>query len=476
MKATVELDILPGTYPNALLATQSEMSVAIIAPRGLALAGLGTLTVAASTTFDAGAPSVSPVSGVALRDVNGDGRVDAVASFSVAALREAGLLSLQTTRLSVRATAVDGTVLTGVDRLFDVGVPVVVLPSPTGKEAVGTIQVLLFDKSRPGPTNRGRQLLLRVWYPAKPTPAQPTTYFLDNREAERTAITNQLPTNIHDIVQGWSIRDAGSALVGSRPTLLMSTGLGVALTYYSAFAQELASHGYVVIGLAHPDGSGVVVYPDGSSSSYDPAMLDDTTRPGVLRGWATDIEFVSSWLMAGAHEGAQPDPARAVLALVDRSRVGAFGHSFGGAAAVWAASETSALRASANLDGRFWGDVVEHGPATPVLLMLADGHLGRDESIDQFTTHTVGHVYTAEVSGTLHNNFSDSGILVRALASLDPRVQPEAFQVGAIDPARAIAIAASYLRAFFDAAWTGQEAGLLRGPAADFPEVRLTSH
>jgi hypothetical protein len=476
VKTTADVDVLPGTYPNLVQAGQAELTVAVLAPRSLELADLGTLKVTAGEGVDIGAPLVSATGEVQLRDVDGDGRVDAVASFAVAALREAGLLGAETRHLTVRVTAGNGTTLTGSDRLFDIGAPLLALPSPGGTEGVGTVQVPLFDARRPGPTAAGRQILLRVWYPARPTPAQPATYFLDTREADRNAASNQLPVNIFDVVQAWSVRDARSALAGSRPTLLLSTGFGVPLTFYSAIAEALASHGYVVIGLAHPDGSGIVVYPDGTSSTVDPNVLpEESLRTGVVHGWAADLELVVSWLMAGAPSaGGMDENARAVLGMVDLTRLGVFGHSFGGAAAVWAAAETPALAASANLDGTLWGDVLQHGPVTPVLLMLAEGHAATDPTIEQFTSHAGGHVYTAEISGVLHNNFSDAGLLVRTLASLDPRIQPQALQVGTIDPTRALAIQGAYLRAFFEAAWSGSASELLSGPTAAFPEVLIT--
>jgi len=477
VNTTADVDVLPGTYPNLVQASQTDLTAAVLAPRSMQLADLGPLSVVAGASADLGVPLVPATGEVQLRDVNGDGRLDAVASFAVAALREAGLLGGESRHLTVRATARNGTTLTGSDRLFDAGAPVLPLPSPGGTEGVGTVQLLLFDGARPGPTVAGRQLFLRVWYPATPTTAQPATYFLDVREADRNAASSQLPMNIFDIVQAWSVRDARSALMGSRPALLLSTGLGVPLTFYSAIAEDLASHGYVVIGLAHPDGSGIVVYPDGTFSTVDPNVLpEESLRTGIVRGWADDLKFVVSWLMGGATGATSADQnARAVLAMVDLTRLGTFGHSFGGAAAVWAASEVPALRASANLDGRFWGDVLQRGPATPVLLMLGQAHAATDPTIEQFVSHAGGHVYTAEISGALHNNFSDAGLLIRALSSLDPRIQPEALLVGAIDPTRALAIQGAYLRAFFEDAWSGKVSSLLSGPTPAFPEVTFTA-
>jgi dienelactone hydrolase len=165
-----------------------------------------------------------------------------------------------------------------------------------------------------------------------------------------------------------------------------------------------------------------------------------------------------------------------VLGLVDLSRLGVFGHSFGGAAAVWAASETPLLRASANMDGRLWGDVLGRGSTKPVLIFRSEGASAEaDASIAEFTSHALAPVHRAQVSGALHNDFSDSALLVQALAQLDPRVQPAQYQVGAIGPGRILAIECAYLRALFEAAWSGEASALLAGPAPEFPEVSLST-
>jgi hypothetical protein len=132
-------------------------------------------------------------------------------------------------------------------------------------------------------------------------------------------------------------------------------------------------------------------------------------RSGVVRAWADDLEFVARWLLGGAAGTASVEQnALEVLAMVDLTRMGAFGHYFGGAAAVWTAVGSPAFRAFANLDGRFWGDVLQRGPATPVLLMLAEKHAATDPTIEQFASHAGGRVYTAEIAGALPNNFSDA--------------------------------------------------------------------
>ena len=213
---TVSVDVLPGIYPNQLTTDQGQFDVALLAPHSLEHVGRGCLAVAVSTSFDADAPIVAAQGDIDWRDENGDGLRDAVASFSVASLREAGLLDADTTHLAVRASTCDGSILTGSDRLFDVGVPLVPLLPPSGTEAVGTIQVPLFDESRPGPSAGGRELLLRIWYPAEPTAEEPASYFVDPREAELNATCTSDTAPVEDSINSGALQLAADPLMTNR--------------------------------------------------------------------------------------------------------------------------------------------------------------------------------------------------------------------------------------------------------------------
>lgn len=477
-ETSAQVDALPGVYPNQLTGQEATVEVALLSPPGCDLRRHGTLAATASSAAEADGAGV-PATRVALRDVDGDGRRDAVASFSAPALREAGLLGGASARLRVSVRARDGVpMLTGEDRLFERGDPLVVLPPPSGRDAIGTAELLVVDDARPEDDGRDRKLLLRLWYPAERSEAQPADYFLDARTARANALAQGLPPDVFDPVHAWSVRDARPSGWRARPTLLLSTGAGSAVEFNATLAEHLASHGYLVIGVAHPDGSGIVVYPDGSQSP-PPAAIDVDAN----RRWASDLRFLVGWLHERGRWAGRPfgTAAHAALARVDLGRLGALGHSFGGAAAVWAATETPALRASANLDGRFWGDVLDQGPRTPVLLMLSEGHRPLDPTIDAFLSHANGSVYTVDVRGSGHNNYGDIALLVRALL-LDPTIPPDvveqmlaALGIGPIDAARGFAIRDSYIRAFFDASLSGRASDLLSGDTTAFPEVTFSA-
>ncbi|HEY5962058.1 MAG TPA: hypothetical protein VIV60_36125, partial [Polyangiaceae bacterium] len=124
----VEVDVMPGVYPNQLTSTQSTVEVALLAPEGITVHSLGDVRIEAGSTFESDDPTVAATGKPQLRDVNGDGRLDLVASFSVAALRNAGILGMDTSRLSVRATLPKLGSCIGSDRLFDATRPIVTIP------------------------------------------------------------------------------------------------------------------------------------------------------------------------------------------------------------------------------------------------------------------------------------------------------------------------------------------------------------
>ncbi len=471
----VEVDVMPGVYPNVLTEDASALSVALIAPREMSrreLESLKSVQVTASSTFAAGEPVVSAVGDPSFTDVNGDGRPDLVATFSTGELRLAGLLGPHTTRLSVRATVSGEAYCEGTDRLFDAGNAVFEVSPPSGPLAVGTTSLFAVDRSRPGVAGAWRGLVIRLWYPAASATDQPTTYFLDDREAQANVPTGLpviLPPTLFDAIHAWSQRDVQPKR-GKRPTLLLSTGLGMPLTFYSGLAQDLASHGYIIVGIEHPDGSGVVVYPDGTRPVADP-----TTSPTELaHGWAKDLQFVLGWLGSSAsRQGADPS-AQDAIKSIDRARVGALGHSLGGAAAIWASAESSAIRGAVDIDGALWGDVVTAGPTTPTMLMLFEGHFGNDPTLDEFLAHARSRVYRVDVKGSKHADFSDMGLLARGLASKIPGFDPAMLGLGTIAADRILAVQSAYLRAFFDAVLEGSTPAILNGPSAEFPEVTLT--
>lgn len=475
------LDILPQRYPNRLDAADTTVSAVVYSPPGaFAIPGHARAIARAAENLAGAGAERAPgevVGDVAFRDVDGDGQRDAIARFAADDLRAAGLLSA----LGGVEVRIEGQNLTwtGRDRLFDADAELVVLPEPSGPFAVGTASLLLHDASRAGPSADGRTLLVRVWYPAESSDRQPAPYFLDARQAELNlrASPLPLPPDLFERTHGFAHTHVAPAAADARPAVILSAGWSAPVEMYGALAEDLASHGYLVLGVNHPNGAGAIVYPDGSEPGLDPALVSPDEDNNL--DWALDVEHVADWLVQtpspeaarASVDAADRATLRAALAQLDPGRIAALGHSFGGSAAVRADAESLSIGASANLDGAFVGDAASFGARARSLVLLSPEHSEFDSSIDEFFARAEADCRALTIADTGHANFGDTGWLYSSVLAEYPDLTAEGYQLGPIPQARAHTIVTTYLRAFFDATLSGIASPLLDGPSPEFPEV-----
>ena len=156
--------------------------------------------------------------------------------------------------------------------------PPVALPTPTGAFAVGTSTVQWTDPGRPEPATPDpadrRTVVAQLWYPARPLPADlPRARYLGRDAAEAEAVGRGLAAQFGlpeivfaeaELARTAAVTDAPAERAhGPYPVVLFSPGLAGVRSQNTAWAQELASHGYVVVALDHPYDSAAVVLADG---------------------------------------------------------------------------------------------------------------------------------------------------------------------------------------------------------------------
>ncbi|WP_299528329.1 dienelactone hydrolase family protein [uncultured Streptomyces sp.] len=255
--------------------------------------------------------------------------------------------------------------------------PVPVFPEPSGPFAVGTRVVQWTDPLRPesftaDPHDR-RTVVLQLWYPARKGPAGgQRAQYLGRTEQEARTVSDALareaglPGFLVDGVpraRTHAVFGAPVAGGGERfPVVLFSPGSGGVRTQNTAWAEELASHGYVVVALDHPYDSAAVVLADGRTIHAKIASTGDRDEDGRLAvGWtavrAADLRFALTQL-EHLDRGENTDP---LTGRLDTGRVAVTGHSMGGAAALQAARQDRRFDAVIDLDG------YPHGPALPAL-------------------------------------------------------------------------------------------------------------
>ncbi|WOI59295.1 alpha/beta hydrolase family protein [Streptomyces fradiae] len=350
----------------------------------------------------------------------------------------------------------------------------VVLPRPTGEHPVGRDTLHLVDRSRADlwVPERRRELMVDLYYPARSAAGSPAPY-ADPREARLLleAVPDSAPGALAKLTATRTHSVAGARpRRGKHPLVVLSPGFGGPRYTLTTVAEDLAGWGYVVAVVDHAYESLGTVFPGGRVltcvACEKAETLEDMRKATVQRG--QDITFVLDRLTG-------PRPAWRHAALIDRKRIGASGHSLGGAAAASVMARDPRVRAGINMDGSFGDPVPAGGLDGRPFLMLGthtDMHEpgGQDPTWDEAWRNLDGWKRWLTVEGTDHLTFSDVPVLFDQLGiPYDAETQPT------IRPERAVQLVRAYTAAFFDLHLRGVPQPILEGPAAADPEVHFNN-
>jgi dienelactone hydrolase len=242
------------------------------------------------------------------------------------------------------------------------------------------------------------------------------------------------------------------------PILLFSPGYGIPRLYYNVLASAIASEGFIVITIDHPEDANIIAYPDGHvvyNNGPSSPNADEYTRYVYPR--VADASFIIDQL----------SNATAIAALLPQrgprqfptDRVAMLGHSLGGAAAVIAADQDPRLRGAINWDGTLFGELPPSGLFQPVLYMSEAN--ATDPSWVAAWPQLKGPKLWVTVASTTHESFTDALTLLQA-AGQDTAAL--AGLLGTIAPDKTVRILAAYTTAWMNGAFTGKVGGpLLQG-------------
>jgi predicted dienelactone hydrolase len=362
-----------------------------------------------------------------------------------------------------------------------------ILPVPTGPFAVGRGTFAWIDVAHTDPlaTPPGtkRELLAWVWYPAKPqSSSQPDDYLPTpwrNARASHTGVLfSQFLTRDSSRVRTHSFRDADiSPQQPNYPVIFIRAGLAALTTDYTTLAEDLASHGYVVVGFDAPYRTFVVVLPNGTVIARAPQNNADLfsgpeqeqLADKLVHAWSADMGFALDQL--GQLNAS--DPSGRFLGRLDMQRIGVFGHSLGGATTLQFCHDDSRCKAGIDLDGAPLESVGGEGVTQPFMFLLSDHHREPDSETQPIEAR-IRSIYDrlpvdrrlyVMISGAGHYLFSDpvkSPLLMSVLHILG---------IVSLDGRRQIAITAHYISSFFDVYLKQAPASTLQRQP-DYPEVQ----
>ena len=342
-------------------------------------------------------------------------------------------------------------------------------PAPSGPYAVGRRNVVWTDSTRRDPTDttRWREINAWVWYPAKPQERAGTEAPLPGEWETRRLQTleTKLGPEIAGAMKEFAVhaRTNAQLLAGTSrlPVLLFTPGLSWLTTDYSVLLDDLASHGYIVVGFSPTGFSDPVMFPDGRLAKRS---------LGNGASIATDQDYINDDAVFVLHQIRELNSHGFLRDRIDLGRIGAFGHSIGGVVSLALAARDTAVRAAINIDGDVMGDAREIRPHQPILFLNSDAptvaespsdwtpkrvELTREgfersekRRTDEWTNTSSQSVsaHRVRITGAQHLNFTDAALASGHTGSKQARWM----KFGPIDPARGLTITNELVRSFFD--------------------------
>jgi predicted dienelactone hydrolase len=376
-----------------------------------------------------------------------------------------------------------------VSAVLPIVLPVIRLPIPPGAYEIGSVSFHWIDMTRnefySSNPNDNRELMVQIWYPAKPTAASKIIPLMDNFDVALPALAKflQIPAFILDHLRLTTTHTYGNAPIqddrSPYPVVIYSHGGQSYRTASFSQMEALASSGYIVISIDHPYAAAFTVFPDGRVISSDLSLLPPVGRnePGDAskrEQWqapiVADQRFVIDrleLLNAGKLD------AR-FAGKLDLERIGLTGVSLGGGAATWTCHLDSRLLAGLAQDGWYEAmpeKLVSTALKQPFMFMQSDTKSWRGDNLSRLDTLYRGvnaPAFHLKLADVLHNDFGDYPLLSPLSALLPER--------GKLKGKRTLHIVNTYTLAFFDRYLKNQPSSLLNGSSIDYPEVDFKSH
>ena len=265
-------------------------------------------------------------------------------------------------------------------------------PRLTGRYKIGSTQRYIKDESRQEIYNKDnpaqkRELMTSVWYPAH------THAYLE--------IYNEL--NLEQTKQEW--RDKGCseediALFdqvfchaspnaqllkphNQYPVIIFSHGYGdCSPSIYTAFCEELASHGYVVISISHTYYASKTTFPDGRIIKASTEIMSRWPNADDIKIWVGDVDCVLNEIKQW-----NTDPADQFFGLLDLNKIGMFGHSYGGAVSFEMCAFDDRIKTGISLDAALYGKATLNNMNKPFMFIMAEASVTQalmtDEEVAQ---------------------------------------------------------------------------------------------
>ena len=227
------------------------------------------------------------------------------------------------------------------------------LPEPTGLYGIG---VEIIHVTSP---TRNREWQAHIWYPTDMPKRRAYSYgdvrslSYSLREMTHSAgYAVRMLGWINTYINSWTVKtfsNPHSTISNKKaafPVIFFSPGFGALPDLYHSILENLASHGFIVVAINHPDMNGAIVWPDGHISHHDASPDSDVQWQKAITRAAGDVQETAQFLEVLARDTKSMWYQRLTL-----SQFGACGHSFGSMIPVMLCRTDKRCIAGVNLDG-----------------------------------------------------------------------------------------------------------------------------
>lgn len=310
--------------------------------------------------------------------------------------------------------------LTGVSKF---AFPVYAMPLPSGIYPIGTESFVLtdIDREEEYADVGSRKIKIQMWYPAETTEGYDLVPWLEDGRvvARALAIDTGLPSFVLDHTELIMSHSYAKAPINedasNYPVVIISHGWRGFKNLHTDLAEELASLGYIVIGIDHTYGSVATVFSEDEIAYLNlDALPDRETNTDFLEyantlvnTYAGDIIFTMNELQR-MNSGVLTTQFEGKL---DLDNIGVIGHSTGGGADVAVAIQDDRIKALFGLDA--WvepigDDEVIQGLQIPAVFIRSESwEIGpNNANLGRLVEKNISNTRLYQIDGTTHYDFS----------------------------------------------------------------------
>lgn len=307
-------------------------------------------------------------------------------------------------------------------------------PDPSGHWKVGTSDLIWHLPSHSG-------IIAKIWYPSG-TEQESHSPYIDYLDRTLSGITTGLSPLFKLILNRLylgriqapsSINAMLAQSEDNFPIILLSPGFGGVNFLNTFYALELASHGFIVIGINHPGWSSGTLLIDGSQVVLNQVNFNDVDRADAL--FAEITEQKSNNLSAVLDEvfNLNNTADSWLYQKIDMTKIFAAGHSSGGSASFLACGTDPRISKSVNLDGFLYMEEIDIASAEKEFLLILSNRdkyapqsnksqnsfdvvMAKDKTrIDRFVRHSNVHKHLFH--SAKHLSFTDLPLILNSLLS-----------------------------------------------------------